>query len=226
MDGMAVKDTLSQLKEKEREVRRGLIIDAARTLFGVRTYDTVSMAEIARTAGIAKSSIYTYFPSQEALFVEVVARDSERAIGELGAIVDAGGNDVLSRAVGFFLNYYFENEAEWRMITRFALHGDIGDTASRRLDQVARRLMDLLEQAVALTAPGHGDTRVLSHALFSALSGILISFRKYPGRSELARRQHIQRVGATVDRIFMTYLGQTPETSGPSTDEEPYVHLR
>lgn len=203
---MKTNDTLSQLKEKEREVRRGLIIDAARTLFGMRTYNTVSMAEIARTAGIAKSSIYTYFPSQEALFVEVVARDSERCIIEMAEIIRTGGQDALPRIIPYFLDYYFNNEAEWRMITRFALYGDISDVASHRLDQLARRLMDLLEQAVTFAAPGHPEARVLSHTLFSALSGILISFRKYPGRSEAERRQHIQRIGDAVERIFRTYL--------------------
>ncbi|MFH1980616.1 MAG: TetR/AcrR family transcriptional regulator [Pseudomonadota bacterium] len=212
---MTTNDTLSQLKEKEREVRRGLIIDAARTLFGIRTYDAVSMAEIARTAGIAKSSIYTYFPSQEALFVEVVARDSERCILKMAETIRIGGQRALPHVIHYFLDYYFDNEAEWRMITRFALHGDISTAASQRLDLVARRLMDLLEQAVTSAAPGHTEARLLSHTLFSALSGILISFRKYPGRSETARRQHIKRIGETVERILMTYL------CGPSQDEAP-----
>ena len=67
---MTKKNTLSKLKQQEREIREDLIIDAARTVFGTKTYDKVSMQEIANAAGIAKSSIYTYFKNQEALFVE------------------------------------------------------------------------------------------------------------------------------------------------------------
>ena len=207
---MKPNDTLSQLKAKEREVRRELIIDAARTLFGMKTYDTVSMAEIARTAGIAKSSIYTYFPSQEALFVEIVARDSEKCISEMAEIIRTSGRNMLPCIIRYFLEYYFCNEVEWRMITRFALNGDISKEASHRLDLFARRLMDLLEQAITSSAPDHPETRVLSHTLFSALSGILISFRKYPGRSEAERQQHINRIGDTVERIFRTYLNAPP----------------
>ncbi|MCP3954004.1 MAG: helix-turn-helix transcriptional regulator, partial [Desulfobacterales bacterium] len=40
-------DTLSKLKVKEREIRQELIIEAARAVFGKKTYDRVSMAEIA-----------------------------------------------------------------------------------------------------------------------------------------------------------------------------------
>jgi AcrR family transcriptional regulator len=212
---MAANDTLSQLKEQEREVRRALIVDAARTLFGINTYDAVSMAQIARTAGIAKSSIYTYFPSQEALFVEVVARDSERCIMAMAQTIRIGGQQALPGVIRTFLDYYFDNEAEWRMITRFALHGDISSAATQRLDLVARRLMDLLEQAVTSASPGHPEARLLSHTLFSSLSGILIAFRKYPGRSESARREHIERIGNMVERILMTYLGDSPLADAP-----------
>jgi TetR/AcrR family transcriptional regulator len=77
------KNTLRELKAREREVRRDLIIDAARKAFGQNTYDKVSMQEIARAAGIAKSSIYTYFKNQEALFVEATYRDTTTFINAL-----------------------------------------------------------------------------------------------------------------------------------------------
>ena len=64
---MKKNNTLIKLKEKERETRRELIIEAARAVFGEKTYDRVSMAEIARAAGIAKSSIYTYFKDRKSV---------------------------------------------------------------------------------------------------------------------------------------------------------------
>ena len=70
------KNTLTRLKAKEREHRQALIIDAAREVFGQKTYDKASMAEIAKTAGIAKSSIYTYFKSQEELYAKIAYMDS------------------------------------------------------------------------------------------------------------------------------------------------------
>ena len=77
------RNTLNKLKQQERQIREDLIIDAARQVFGTKTYDQVSMNEIAKAAGIAKSSIYTYFPNQEALFVETAFRDTEEFIASL-----------------------------------------------------------------------------------------------------------------------------------------------
>ncbi len=75
---MKIKNTLSQMKTREREDRKNLIIDAAEQVFSNKPFNKVSMREIADEAGIAPSSIYTYFPNQESLFVEATVRDSNR----------------------------------------------------------------------------------------------------------------------------------------------------
>lgn len=82
------KRTLSRLKDQERETRKNLILDAAEKVFAVKLYNAVSMQEIADEAGLAKSSIYTYFPTQEVLFVEVVLRDADILFKELERILE------------------------------------------------------------------------------------------------------------------------------------------
>lgn len=203
---MGQKDTLSKLKRKERAMREDLIIDAARTVFGAKTYDKVSMQEIANAAGIAKSSIYTYFKNQEALFVEAAYRDTKRFISELEAqLRDKDDAARLETLIAHFLDYNTRNEVYWQMITRFSLYGEISGDSSRKLDVVARRFMDLLD--VVFAGRPHGaDKRLLSHTLFAALSGILIAFRKYPGRSEAESLAHMQRVGRLIKDMFEVYL--------------------
>ena len=202
---MRKKNTLSKLKQQERQIREDLIIDAARTVFGTKTYDRVSMNEIARVAGIAKSSIYTYFPNQEALFVEASCRDTERFVASLARRLEQETDRPLNLFIDHFLDYYTEHEAHWRMITHFALHGDIGDESAEKLNRIARQLMDLLETLLnRMDCPG--DARLLSHTLFSALSGIMISFRKYPGRTEAERTAHMKRLGGIIEEMFEAYL--------------------
>jgi len=211
---MPSKDTLSKLKQKERAAREDLIIDAARTVFGTKTYDKVSMQEIANAAGIAKSSIYTYFRNQEALFVEAAYRDTQRFINELEArLQEKNEGERLEALIAHFLDYNTRNEVYWQMITRFSLYGEISGDASRKLDVVARRFMDLLD-LVFDERPPATDKRLLSHTLFAALSGILIAFRKYPGRSEAERLAHMQRVGRLVKDMFERYI-DCPQNPAP-----------
>ena len=193
--------TLLKLKEKEREIRRELILAAARTVFGEKTYDRVSMSEIAKAAGIAKSSIYTYFSSQEALFVEIAVRDTRRFIGELEHQIAAASPPSLQMVIDYFLDYYMEHEAQWRMITHFALYGNKRNESVAKLDLVSRQLLD--QFTLIFEKLGYKEnTRLLAHTLFSSLSGILIAFRKYPGRTEAEKAAHMKRIGRRFEKMF------------------------
>ena len=204
---MAGRNTLNKLKQQERETRENLIVDAARTVFGSKTYDQVSMNEIAKTAGIAKSSIYTYFPNQEALFVETAFRDTGKFIAALKKRVQEERPPSLEAFMNDYLDYHIENDAHWRMITHFALHGNIGEASAEKLNQISRQVMDLLE-TVLKKFDYKGDTRLLSHTLFAALSGIMISFRKYPGRTEPARIAHMKRIAKLMERMLVVFIQQ------------------
>ena len=205
METMQKKNTLIKLKQQERQARENLIIDAARTVFGTKTYDQVSMNEIAKEAGIAKSSIYTYFPNQEGLFVEASCRDTQQFIASLAKRLDQETEQPMKLVIDHFLDYYSEHEAQWRMITHFALHGNIGEASAEKLNHIARQLMDLLE-ALFQKLGFQGDARILAHTLFSALSGIMISFRKYPGRSDTERMAHMKRIGKVIEQMCLAYM--------------------
>ncbi|HSO19568.1 MAG TPA: TetR/AcrR family transcriptional regulator [Desulfosarcina sp.] len=202
---MARRDTLNKLKARERQIREDLIIDAARTVFGSKTYDQVSMNEIAKAAGIAKSSIYTYFPNQEALFVETAYRDTGKFIAALKARVGSLDRFSLKAFIDEYLDYHIAHDAHWRMITHFALHGNIGEASAEKLNRISIQVMDLLE-AVLIKIGYHGDARLMAHTLFAALSGIMISYRKYPGRPETERIAHMKRIAGLVEQMMLTYV--------------------
>lgn len=213
---MDKRDTLNRLKQQEREIRENLIIDAARMVFGTKTYDQVSMNEIARAAGIAKSSIYTYFPNQEALFVETAFRETEKFIAALKARIQAERPLSLETFINDYLDYNIENDAHWRMITHFALHGNIGEDSAEKLNRISIQVMDLLEAVVGKT-DYRGDTRLLAHTLFAALSGIMISFRKYPGRSETQRIAHMKRIARMIEQMVLAFIQQETAQPFPGT---------
>ena len=201
-------NTLRDLKAQEREVRRDLIIDAARKVFGTKTYDKVSMQEIANEAGIAKSSIYTYFQNQEDLFVEAAYRDTSRFISELEQKLSKDpGRASFQTLVDEFIDYCTVNEIYWKMITHFSLYGEISNASARKLDVVARQFMDMLDLVFESEADPE-QRRLFSHTLFASLSGILIAFRKYPGRSTEESLAHMKKIGQLFQMMFAAYRQQ------------------
>ena len=204
--------TRPERTEKERATRQNLIIKAARKAFGQKTYDKVSMAEIAKAAGIAKSSIYTYFNSQEELYIQIAFKDSQAFIKEFKKKIEQGNKNIIKVTINYFLDYYILHEGQWRMITHFALHGNKDQASVEKLNFVGRELLDLFD-CVFKKLSKKDDVRLLSHTLFSALSGILIAFRNYPGRTEEEKLIHMKRIGAVLEAMIISLIEKDPVLS-------------
>ena len=61
-------------RQREKEQRKTEIIDAAERLFFSRSYEDVSMDDIAREVELNKATIYLYFKNKETLFATIVLR--------------------------------------------------------------------------------------------------------------------------------------------------------
>lgn len=197
---MAEKDkSFNSLKESERGARRDIIIAAAERVFAGKPFDQVSIRDIAREAGISHALIYRYFPDQQALFVEAFLRGADRIVEFLrNAIDDSKGNNI-EKVTEKFLTYMIENDMYFRMMTHFMLDGSLGMEQTERLNTMERQL---LEQFDRLFENCGAEKRLQSHAFFSAMNGILISFRNYPGRERKEVAGHMLKLGRIVAGRF------------------------
>ncbi|TAL36883.1 MAG: TetR/AcrR family transcriptional regulator [Spirochaetes bacterium] len=186
--------TLGKLREREREARRALIVDAALRVFATRPFDRASMRDIAAEAGIAASSIYTYFPDQQTLFIEAMTRESAPLIGKLERIVARQqGPAAVEKVTIAFIDFFMEHDSYFRMMTHFMMQGELGEQPARKVSETMRKVFDAFDRLF----PGSDarSTRLNSHSYFAALNGILITFRRYPGRSKAELLRHMRQVG-------------------------------
>lgn len=75
------------LKEKHRQEREALILQAAEEVLTEKGYYETSIDEIASRVGIAKGTVYLHFPSKEDLVVAIFMRDARQLIEKVGEIV-------------------------------------------------------------------------------------------------------------------------------------------
>jgi AcrR family transcriptional regulator len=204
---MKMKDTLSKMKTKEREDRKDLIIDAAERVFSTKPFNKVSMREIAEEAGMAASSIYTYFPNQELLFVEATVRDSNELIDEMESMFNRAkeGGPVLDRVIEAFIDFISTHDSYFRMMVIFMTVGSLNPESLQKLNEVVRRGFDLFE--TVFTKMGYtGNTRILAHYFFAMLNGILVTFRKLEGRSDEVIVAHMKRVGKVFRELLVNSI--------------------
>ena len=65
---------ISERKEKEKQIRRKDIIDAAEEVFFLKGYDVATMDDVAKKAEFSKRTVYVYFNSKEQLYFEIMVR--------------------------------------------------------------------------------------------------------------------------------------------------------
>src|SRR5215469_10813624 len=77
-DRISQEGALSRSEQAEPAGKAAQILAAAREAFFEQGYASVSMDEVAKRAGVAKQTVYSYYPSKDALFLAVHERERER----------------------------------------------------------------------------------------------------------------------------------------------------
>lgn len=75
------------LGDKEKEERRGDILSLAGSLLAHKSYEEIRMADIAADLGLAKGTLYLYFPSKESLFLSLLAESLDQALQRILEVV-------------------------------------------------------------------------------------------------------------------------------------------
>jgi AcrR family transcriptional regulator len=76
--------------EEQREIRRQAILDTAAAMLGAMPVSEVSLNELSRRSGLAKSNVLRYFESREAILLELLDRATRQWLSELPALLAAG----------------------------------------------------------------------------------------------------------------------------------------
>jgi len=199
---MKVKGAFAEMKNGEKRARQEAIIAAAERTFAAKPFNKVSIRDIAREAGISHAAIYRYFPDQQSLFIEAFLRGAGEIIAFLTEIVSRSKTGDIAKVAETYLDYLLTHDQYFRMMTRFMLDGSLTAEMIERLNIAERGIFDQFDvmfRKMEMPEP----VRILSHAFFAALHGVLITFNNYPGRGQDAVREHIKKVAKVITEKFM-----------------------
>ncbi|MCX6512805.1 MAG: TetR/AcrR family transcriptional regulator [Actinobacteria bacterium] len=135
-----------------RDLRREQLIEIARQLLGERGLGEVAMDEIAASAGVARSTLYTYFPSREALIRACIIGMRDRFAEALsGTPSDAGSpQQRLEALFGALLV-----AVDWApgffslVVASQGTGGAVGEAVSGELTVIGLEVIGLVESIVA-----------------------------------------------------------------------------
>ena len=192
--------TLAELKQQEKDARRNLILEAARELFATKDFRQVTVREIARQAGVSVGTIYNYYENLDQLFLDIFLECSQ----EITQLIDRRAQESppsLGDLCRIYVDYLNRNMTFYQMMSHFMLGNDLTPEATDRLNTAMRQLMDRIEAGLGQTAAA-GGKRLTAHALFAALNGVMISYARYPGRTDAQIREHTLRLTDIIAGAF------------------------
>ncbi len=200
--------TFQKLRKEERETRKNLIVNAAMDLFSQKDFHKIGMRDIAKRAGISAAAIYRYFPSRDDVFVEALVCHMKVVEELFEKKVKAGQTSLEELAMGS-VDYLLENESVFQMMGHFMITGQIQQKALDRYNTMQRNFLNILEKVNNQTDIGMNN-RLVTHAIYASVTGVVMSFKNYPGRSPEEIKRHIHRLVRIISSAFST--GNIPES--------------
>jgi AcrR family transcriptional regulator len=184
--------------------RRRRLLALGRRLFTEHAYDEISMAAIAREAGISKALLYHYFPGKQAYFVATLTEAAEELRGRTEPDDRLGVAEQLAHSLGAFLSWIEDNEQAYVKVMQSATsHPEVREVIGAVREATARRIIDGLGGTSAAVETAvrawlwfmdgacldwlqrrEIDRATLQHVLLGALFGAL----QAAGGAELAQR--------------------------------------
>jgi AcrR family transcriptional regulator len=96
--------------------RRRQLLELGANLFAKHSYAELSMARIAREAGISKALLYHYFPSKQDYFVATLQQGAEEIARRTEPDPDLPPFEALAGSLEAFLGWIEENETAYRKL--------------------------------------------------------------------------------------------------------------
>jgi AcrR family transcriptional regulator len=132
----------------ENDERRRRLLELGARLFTEHAYDEISMAQIAREAGISKALLYHYFPSKQDYFVATLAGGAEELRARVEPDPTLPPAQALARAVDAYLRWIEDNrEAYAKLFQSAGAVPEVRELVEGVRTASAQRILEGLEQA-------------------------------------------------------------------------------
>ena len=130
--------------------RRAQLLALGLRLFAERSYDEVSIDELARAAGVSKGLLYHYFPTKRDLYTAALRHASQQLLDETLPPVDLLPEERARRGIETYLTFVDRHGPAYVALMRGGLGADreIANILEEARSTFARRILDALPEGI------------------------------------------------------------------------------
>lgn len=194
------------------EEKRQAIIKAATEAFQELGFERTSMSEICTRVGGSKATLYNYFPSKEALFVEIMFLSSEAEFEAVYQSIDPSTEDIAESLRNFgecLLTFIYSPQVQKQRHLAIAESGRSGQSRfvyERGVLRSQNLVAEFLQAAMERGKLKSADPVVATRHLHSLLESELLERFLFQLLGEVSS-QEIKAVTARAIDVFMAAYG-------------------
>ncbi len=198
---MEMNNNFPVLKKQEKENRKQIIIETAVQMFAERPFSQITMRKIAEAVGITPAAIYSYFPDKNELYAEAYIAVGDNFIREVTELIENCNDFCIETVAEKYINYFYGTGRPLNILLRFMLDESITTTLWKKINTINRQFTELIEIFFERFNK-EVNSKVLAQSFITALNGILLTAKNYPGKNEEEILEHMKTLSAVFADMF------------------------
>jgi AcrR family transcriptional regulator len=200
---------VAERRQRERESRRELAIDAAISIYEEEGYHAITMEKIAERSELSRSVLYLYFKSKEEILVSAIMTHAdyfEQVLNELYVNRERAKTQLLEKLWECFQKFYEKDPVTftaWQFFHQSDVVGNLSDELRRNLHQAGAKVVALqhriIKYAIDQGIFADCDYRTLSEVIWSSFLGIIYIERS---KRAFSRKNHQDATQDMAKRIL------------------------
>ena len=198
------------------DVRRRQLLELGADLFARHSFAELSMARIAREAGISKALLYHYFPTKRDFFLATLLKAAEEVRRRTEPDPALSPGEALAGSLDAFLGWIEENETAYRKLLESAGSvPEVGALIDEVRDRTSARILD------GLGAGDHPPPRVRAavRAWLWFMDGAILDWFEHRDLSRAELRDFL--LGSLAGALTAAGSAAFPPPSAPPRPRSP-----
>jgi AcrR family transcriptional regulator len=160
-------------QQQKAETRQKLLDAAAAELASGRSFDTLSLREVAKLAGIAPTSFYRHFHDMEGLGLTLIEQCGESMRKLIHDVLHqaSNGRSLIRASVETLFEYFYSNQGMSRMILQESMsrQPEFRRAAERLMQTMSGDLADYLEEEARDRGVPLGNAQIAADSMVAIL---------------------------------------------------------
>jgi AcrR family transcriptional regulator len=196
--------------------RRRRLLELGAKLFARHSFGELSMARIAREAGISKALLYHYFPTKRDFFAATLREAAEEVRRRTEPDPTLPPAEALAASLDAFLGWIEENETAYRKLMESA--GTVPEVAAR-IDGVRDRTSERILDGLGVGADPPPRVRAAARAWLWFMDGAILDWLEHRDLSRAELRDLL--LGSLAGALTAAGWAGFPPPSAPPPPRSP-----